>query len=379
MRIGIDIRSLMDEPRSGVGEYTYNFLHTILKQQSDDVFVLCFSGYKSPHSILDLQQEFDNNPQVEFFHFQYPNKIINFLWWIGLGPQVDKMINVDVLWMPHFNFIRLSKQVKLLITCHDISFIYFKHLYSFKGRLWHWFVRPMSLYTRANVILSVSELTASDLVYLGIDKSKIKVIYPIVSLDTQIESWEVVQQKYKIPKEFFLYIGTLDPRKNILSLLKSYQQYKSKEKNPIKLVIGGRLGWNSRRYYKQIFSYIDNDSDIYYLNYVPENYKSALYSHARAFFFPSLYEGFGFPPIEAMNNNCPVVASYTGSLPEVVCGAVYYIDPYNITSQVLAFENMHHNSTMTVSLKQKGKGVVDYWKQRQYESVEKLLKVIKTQ
>lgn len=377
MRIGIDIRSLMDEPRSGVGEYTYNFLHLILEQQTDDVFVLFFSGHKIPQSVLDLQKELKDNSRVEFFHFKYPNKIINFLWWAGLGPKIDKVIGVDVLWMPHFNFAKFSQQVKLSITCHDVSFIYFKHLYSLKGQLWHKFVRPMNLYRSADAIFSVSERTASDLVALGIERSKIEIIYPIVNIDPSSESWEVIQSKYELPEEFFLYIGTLDPRKNILSLLEGYKQYKQAEKDPIKLVIGGRLGWNSRRYYKQIFSYINNDLDIYYLGYVPESHKSALYSHAEAFLFPSLYEGFGFPPIEAMSNNCPVIASSTGSLPEVVLGAAYYIDPYDVALQVLAFANMHHNSGLKTTMIEKGNSVVDYWKQRQYVSVEKLLKVMK--
>ncbi len=389
MKIGIDIRSLLDEPRSGVGEYTYNFLATIInKAPSDMTFVLFFSGAKIPKSIIDLKAEFSGNSQVEFYHLNIPNKIINFLWWLNLGPDLDKILKTKVIWMPNFSFVKISKQAKLIITCHDISFVHFRHLYSLKGRLWHNFVNPIKLYRRADFICSVSNQTKQDLITLGIDNKKIQTIYPIINLNNNLNnnlntgnsevSWKNLKIKFDLPDDFFLYIGTLDPRKNILALLEGYKKYKKSENNPIKLVIGGRLGWNSHRYYSQIFSDIDSNSDIYYLGYVPASYKSTLYSQAVGFIFPSLYEGFGFPPVEAMNNNCPVIASFTGSLPEVVRGAAILIDPYDVNSIAESFSNMHHDESIKTALKQKGSEVVDYWKQSQVGSVEKLLTLVKS-
>jgi len=374
MRIGIDIRSLLDEPRSGVGEYTYNFLKKIINQDKDITFVLFFSGYKIPQSIINLQTELADYQNIEFYHLHIPNKIINFLWWLNLGPQVDKLLQVKNIWLPNFNFIKLSHSARLIITCHDVSFIYFKHLYSFKGRLWHKFVNPFKLYHRADLILAVSEQTGNDLEILNISKQKIITLYPIINFQHPVNvSWSDLQTQFNLPEKFFLYIGTLDPRKNIIGLLEGYKKYKQSESDPIQLVIGGRLGWNARKYYQQIFDLINNDRDIYYLGYVLEGYKSAFYSHATSFIFPSLYEGFGFPPVEAMNNNCPVIASHTGSLPEVVRGAAFLIDPYNITSIANSFQIMHHNATEKIELKNKNLTVVDYWEASQDASLKKLL------
>ncbi len=375
MKIGIDIRCLLDEPRSGVGEYTFNFLQRILQNDKKNEYVLFSSGFNKS-KFYRLKKLFSPFSNVSFYHLGWPNKIINILWWLNLGPNIDRLLNVNTLWFPHFNFAKFSTSCRIIVTCHDVSFINLKDLYSLKGRLWHWFIRPLRFYRKADVILSVSQSTKNDLLNLGISKEKIEVIYPIVSAQLAQDSYFKGYKNYNLPEKYFFYVGTLDARKNIISLLEAFIEFRKKYKQKIYLIIGGRLGWHSRRYYKKIFALIDKDKYISYLGYIDRQKLPYFYQHALAFIYPSFYEGFGFPPLEAMQNNCPVISSYSSSLTEVVKDAALLIDPYNKNDLVRSFFKMSNKIELRDDFNMRGKKVVSFWKNEQEVSYQKLIKIL---
>lgn len=178
---------------------------------------------------------------------------------------------------------------------------------------------------RAKKIFTISEFSKSQIVkYTGVSPEKIKVIY--CGVDTQrfnptpAPSDKNVLLKYSINKEFFLYLGTLEPRKNIVTLVKAYHEAVSRfdesEEFPC-LLIAGRKGWG----YEEIFSEVKKlnlEKDVLFTDYVSDLDAPALMRAALSFVFPSLYEGFGLPPLEAMACGTPVIASNVSSLPEVV-------------------------------------------------------------
>ena len=371
MKIGIDARCLLDEPRSGVGEYTYNFLTRLFEKDTKNKYILFTSGYGLSRA-EKIKNLFSKNANVDFKHLRFPNKIINLLWWLGWGPDIDRLLNVDVMWFPHFNFFKVSKSCRVVVTCHDVSFINLKDLYSLKGRLWHWFVRPLQFYKKARYVLAVSKSTKNDLLSLGIDKKKIKVIYPIVSAKTDQKHINRIE----LPEKYFFYIGTLDARKNIVSLLEAFTEYNQKYEQDVYLVIAGRLGWHSHSYYQKLFSLLSANKHIIYLGYVDRKDLPHLYRRALAFVYPSFYEGFGFPPLEAMQNGCPVISSFSSSLTEVVKNAAYLIDPYNKADLVHAFKKILSDRDLRLSLIQSGNQVVDFWQKENLKSYDSLVEVL---
>lgn len=374
MRIGIDIRCLMDEPRSGVGEYAHNLLINLLSQDQTNKYVLFTSGWQTTPTIQKLKSRFEFSARVSFFHLSWPNKILNFFWWLGLGPKLDKLLQVNVIWLPQYSFIKLSQQTKLIITCHDLSFRFLKNFYSLKGRLWHWFVNPLKLYRQASKILAVSQTTKTDLINLGFSQTKIKVVYPIVNWQQLNRSADNYTRSTinNLPTKYFLYIGTLDPRKNIISLLEAYLDFQKKSSATEHLLIAGRRGWHSRTYYQHLFRLINSSPRISYLGYVPLNELPYLYARATAFVYPSFYEGFGFPPLEAMQFDCPVIASGAASIPEVTRGAAYLIDPYNQADITAAFIKLSQDQDWQQRLIISGQAVCQYWQRKNKKSAAQL-------
>lgn len=372
MRIGVDIRCLLDEPRSGVGEYTYNFLSRVLADNKKNKFILFSSGFNKK-KFNKLKKLFSNYNNVEFIHLRWPNKFLNFLWVLGLGPKIDKILNVKNLWLPHFNFLRISADCRFLITCHDLSFVRFKKMFSLKGRFWHWLVNPLKLYQRADRILAISKATRQDLVALGYPLEKIKIIYPIVFGKRKNQAEARADFFDDLPDKFFFYLGTLDPRKNILTLLEAFIEFKKTDKQNIQLLIAGRLGWHNRGYYKKLNKLIRGHSDIKYLGYLPDWSLEYFYKKALAFVYPSFYEGFGFPPLEAMQNHCPVISSLSSSLTEVVRDSAYLVNPYNLADLLNVFIKFSSVDGLRYNLISKQEKVIAYWNDMESKSLADLV------
>jgi glycosyltransferase involved in cell wall biosynthesis len=213
------------------------------------------------------------------------------------------------------------RQGKRLVTIHDLSFLRYPEGAEPSLRRYLSAAVPRSV-DQADLILADSESTRRDVVeLLGTPPSKVEVLYP--GLDEAFQPVEdagaltEVRELYSLGRPFLLTVGTLEPRKNTVTLLEAYATLIREKDFEHQLVIGGGLGWR----YEGIFSRVTElslEDRISFLNYVPEEHLPALYTLADVFVFPSLYEGFGLPPLEAMACGTPVVASDTSSLPEVI-------------------------------------------------------------
>jgi glycosyltransferase involved in cell wall biosynthesis len=135
---------------------------------------------------------------------------------------------------------------------------------------------------------------------------------------------ETVKAQYRLPENFILFVGSIEPRKNLKRLLQAYTDMDDKIRKEFKLVLIGFKGWENEEIMRLIHKL---KSDIFYLGYLPEEELGKLYNLARLSIYPSLYEGFGLPPLEAMACGCPIIVSHTASLPEVCGDAAFYADP----------------------------------------------------
>lgn len=299
MKIAVDVRSLLDEAPGGVPTYARDIVES-LKQAGADL-VLFQNSWKTT---------------------RIPNKLLNASLALLGRPHLDRLVrDADVFFMPNLKHTAFSSKAKVVLTVHDLSFlINSKDWYSPRSRLSHRTIRPEKLIRRADAIVAVSETTKRDIVdMLGVPAEKIAVIPPIVSTNSL---------NPPLPKgdahQYVLFLGSVSARKNVLGLIRAYEILKP----DLELVIAGPNGFGSREVDRAIRQ-SSLRARIRRTGAVDEQTKWQLLAGARLFVFPSFYEGFGIPPLEAMAAGVPVVASNRGSLPEVLGGAALLPNPYD--------------------------------------------------
>lgn len=330
MRIGVDIRALMDEHYSGVSEYTANLLSALLRQDPENEYFFFYNSFR------DLSGRFPKWPEgkARIIGCHYPNKIFNYLLQkIAAYPKLDRILGgVDLFLSPHFNFSRLSPVPRKIVTVHDLSFLRYPRFFSVRKNLWHRALGVKSILRRADRIVAVSENTKNDIIELaGVPAEKVRVIYSGNNAGPKEASEEEAGRflaERNISQDFLLYLGTIEPRKNLVGLIKAFDELRSRgdRYRNLKLVLAGGKGWKSRKIYRAREKSAYRD-DIIFLGYISKKDKEILYSKATVFVYPSFYEGFGFPPLEAMSYGLPVVCSNVSSLPEVVGDAAILINP----------------------------------------------------
>lgn len=345
MTIGIDIRFLAKGARTGIEEYTINLLSRLLSLDKNIKFKLFYNAFNK----VKLDYDWLSLSNVELYEFHLPNRfLLDPLAKIFHQPKIDKLLGgVDIFFDPHFLLSPLSSKCKKVTTFHDLSFEYFPEFFSWRKRQWHNFLSPKSRAYEADKIIAVSESTKNDLVSLyGLPDNKIRVIHSGIENDLRLleistDQKSVVRKKYNLPENFILYFGTIEPRKNLVGLIKSYEIFRQKQKSKsgYSLVLAGNPGWLCddvfREAKKSIYA-----KDIIFTDFVEPSDKVYLYNLASLFVYPSFFEGFGFPPLEAMACGVPVICSHTSSFPEVVGDAALMIDPYNFGEIAWAMEEV---------------------------------------
>ena len=318
MKIGVDVRVLLDKHYSGVSSFTFNLLKSILKIDQESKYIFFYNSFKKARSI---------DFSVEIKKTTYPNKFFNyFLQKILKQPKINKILkSPDIFYMPHLNFASFSGCG--VITIHDLSFLRYPNFFTCRKNIWHRAINIKSNIKNFSRIIAVSNNTKNDIIeLLGVPEEKIKVVYP--GLDHLVDNFlpqDYLKTKFSIRQDYILYLGTIEPRKNIIGVIKSYNLLRDSGKN-IDLVLAGSWGWKTKEIKRawQESKYRDN---IIFTSYINDSEKALLYSSAKIFLYPSFYEGFGFPPLEAMRYGIPVIASSASSLPEVLGDAAILINP----------------------------------------------------
>lgn len=362
MNVLIDIRSLLDKPYTGVAQYTLNFLNEVLERDKENNYFLFYNSAKIRNRNLPIF----NYPNVKIIGFHWPNKIFNFCLIFLKWPKIDKLVEkktgkkIDQIFLPNFNFVAFSRNKKIDLVVHDLSFEIYPHFFTWRQRLWHKLVKPIELCQRASKIITHSENTKNDIIdFYKIDSTQIEVKKPAIARKffQPIDEKEKirVKQKYSLPDDFLLYLGNLEPRKNLDTLIRAFAQllvsvqggsddtknYENKngERDSlfnIKLVIAG-TGRQSKKL-KKLAKSLEVGEQVEFLGYVPEEDKQALYHLAELFVYPSFYEGYGYPVAEASACGLPVITSHTSSLTEIGGEDITLINPHDINDLVEAIK-----------------------------------------
>jgi glycosyltransferase involved in cell wall biosynthesis len=340
--------TLLQEKLSGIGNYIEKILMEIKKREIKDRIILLGSNNYYDYSKINFKNNiFLSNGIIS------RNRIFRILWEQIILPIKAKKNNIDILHCPA-HVLPLFYSQKTVLTIHDLAFKLFPKAFKWQNRFYLNFIVPLSI-KKADRIIAVSKNTKKDIIEeYNIDSNKIKVIYNGVNEKYREIRDEIiinkVKEKYKLPKKFILYLGTLEPRKNIKRLIKAFNKVK---KSDTKLVIAGGKGW----LYDDIFELVKTlnlENEIIFTGYVDEEDIVPLYNAATVFVYPSLYEGFGLPPLEAMACGTPVITSNVSSLPEVVGEAAITIDPYNIEDISSAIRKVLNSEKLKENLSKKG-------------------------
>ncbi len=350
MNIAIDLRSLHTGTISGVENYIINTVEHMLSADRQNTYTLFYNGF--------AQKNFD---ELRFMnsnivHKRIPNKILNLSLKFFAYPKFENFIgDFDLLFLPNFNYFAIGPKTKLAVTVHDLSPVIFPEYYSIKRRLWHRFINFKNVCQRATILFAVSEFTKQDLIErFNISPEKIIVAYPGINhslfhSNLKIDNLREIRNRYDLPGDFMLFINTIEPRKNIVRMIEAFEQMEK----PVTLIIGGKAGWK----YGPIFKKMRNSSRrrlIRYIGYIPEEDKPAMIKLARCVLAPSLFEGFGFPPLEALAVGTPVLTSNVTSLPEVVGDAAYMVDPYSVADMAAGMNELVYNEPLRALLIAKG-------------------------
>lgn len=357
LKIGIDISPLTSSSRTGVGEYTYELLTALFNIDTENQYFLFYNSFTDVSQVVPTW----NQKNVHLIHTNWPNKIFHLLVQVFCWPKVDQLIEkktgikLDYFFSPNIGFQALSKNTKHILTVHDLSFEIFPECFSLKMRLWHTILSPRRQCKRADIIFTPSENTKRDIVDLyGISETKVKVLTPglsalflsgqeIISNDTKIVP------KYNLPEKYILFLGTIEPRKNIDGLVTAFQIFQ-KDFPEYHLLIAGAKGWKN----KSILEAIEKSNNVQYIGYVALEEKPALYQGASVFVYPSLYEGFGFPVLEAFASGTPVITSARASLPEIAGDAAYFVNPYNSFEIAEGLKRLVSDTSLRQFFKEKG-------------------------
>jgi len=316
----IDGRALLEPAGGGVFEYARRMTEALKASGRFDCRVWANAWHAEKPPFVDVLT-------------RRPNKLLHASMRFAGRPTVSAMAGMEpsALWMPNAHFAPAEPGVPLVLTVHDLSYELYPEFFSIKQRLWHRAVDPRSLARRASSVLAVSETTKRDVIERwGIPPDRVTVTLEGVSSSDAPDraALEGARTRFRLPERFILHVGALEPRKNHLGLLDAYHQLRPLSRfNGLGLVLAGPPGWNNAAILRAIRQ-SPYRSDIRLLGYVSEPERAALYRLASVFAFPSFYEGFGLPPLEAMAAGLPVVASHAGALGEVVGDAGILTDPY---------------------------------------------------
>jgi glycosyltransferase involved in cell wall biosynthesis len=211
---------------------------------------------------------------------------------------------------------------------------------------------------RASAVITISDSARQDLLQvLKIPPEKIHVVYGAAPQHfrqvTNAGQLASLRQKYGLPEQFLLYVGTLEPRKNLTRLVQAFSQLKA-QGHPHKLVLAGPWGWSMNGFHQQIEE-LNLADRVQLLGYIPDEDLPGLYSLATAFVFPSLYEGFGLPPLEAMACGTPVLSSRNSSLAEICGDAAYLVDPRDVENLAEGLRRVVADADLRAQLSESGR------------------------
>lgn len=355
MKIAIDAR-VIEKSTSGISRYLQGFLDELKEVDAqNEYYLLCY---------WDLPELRNKGYQIVATGRSnlMPERVYNLYWLEMVLPRLLKRYNIDVFWNPN-HYLPIGKGLpKSMISIHDMSHVKDK---SYKGFVYRFvyldFILPRSV-KKTDLILTISENSKDDILkhYFADEKgdisligsNKVKVIYEAADerfkergkKELSEDFRKGLMNKYQLPEDFVLYVGRIEKRKNIEGIIEV-----AKLMPETKFVLVGEGGYAG---FEELGEEIEKRDNILWLNFVEDKDLPYLYNLAKVFFFPSFYEGFGLPVLEAMQSGLPVVASSTSSLPEVIGKAGLMHSPDNYKAFVEDISKLLKNKSFYKRIKE---------------------------
>ncbi len=338
MRIAVNARFLLANKLEGIGRFTYETMQRITRNHPEHEFIFLFDR---PY---DKEFVFASNviPVVLYPQARHP-----FLYYWFFNLSVTKALakyNADVF-VSTDGYLSLRTNVPQLAVMHDLAFLHFKQgINKLEYKYYTYFFPKYA--RKAARLVAVSNYTKQDIItQFNINPNKIDVVYnaPSIGFEPISETQKnEIKQKYTNEQSYFCYVGAMHPRKNIETLLKAFDAYKSSTQNNFKLVIVGRKAWQSKSI-EETYNNLKYQADIIFTGRVTEGDLYHITAAAYAMVYIPYFEGFGLPIVEAMACNVPVITSNITSMPEVAGDAGVLVSPYDVKQVTDAMIKLTNN------------------------------------
>ncbi len=334
MRIAVNAIFLQKEQLEGYGQYANEVFSRMVVQYPEHEFIFVFDRPYDAKFIYAANV----TPIVVSPPARHP---LAFKYWYDIkAPLALRKYKPDI-WIQPYGFCSLTTRIPQIMVLHDLAFLHHPKFIPWYHRLYYqWFTKKFL--NKATALVTVSDFTKSDIIHNF--KIADKTIHVIPGAAKKIfqplsyENKEQVKEGMADGREYFLFIGGIHPRKNLLNLLKAFSLFKKWQHSNMKLLIAGRLAWQYDDVLEKLKSYKYRD-DVVLLDYLTDEQLARITAAAYAMVYPSYFEGFGLPILEAMQSEVPVITSQTSSMPETGGDAALYADPADpdaIAKQMLA-------------------------------------------
>lgn len=348
MKIGMDLSAGVHH-RAGLGRYATELLTTLVNRDGQHEYSIFYNRPRDAQVPTSLSKL----PKHTVPLGDKPWRLLVSMAHLFRLHQTRSVGSVDIFHATD-HLLPYLPGTATVFTLGDLTYLSHPQTHARLNRLYLQWMMPTFL-RRADAVIAISKSTHRDMLsHYGLDASKCFVIYP--GFDSRFHpvqdrgNLNSVQEMYGLPGRFFLYVGTLEPRKNLPNLLRAFAAAGNEQ---LTLVIAGKKGWM----YQPIFDLVQTlriDRKVLFTGFIADEDLPALYSLAEAFVFPSLYEGFGLPVLEAMACGTPVITSNVSSLPEITNDAAFLVDPLNIEGMSAAIQQLAEDANLRQELSQRG-------------------------
>ncbi len=349
MRIAVNTRFWSYDYAEGYGNFTREICTRLVQQHPADTFI--FISDKQHGDLKGLP----NNviPIVVKPVARHP--LLWKYWYDVLVPAVLKKYKADVFFSP-YGFCSLRTKVPQCLVIHDLAFLHYPHFIPASHR-WYYHRFTPTMIRKASQIITVSHFSEKDILeHYPHAAGKLHVVYNAASDYFEPLEWvekEKIKLKYAEGKEYFICIGAVHPRKNLINLLKAFSWFKKRQQTNMQLLIAGRLAWHYEEFLEKLESF-KFKKDVKLLGYIPSPELPALVGSAYALVYPSFFEGFGLPLLEGMQSAVPVISSRSGAMPEIAANVALFCDPENAEEMGQQMAQLYKDERLRELLIQKG-------------------------
>ena len=351
IQVAVEIQPALED-HTGVGWYLYELLNNIDRSEIEIIgnYFNFLNRHDYSKSLSNLDLKYNKLQYVPYRIYKILTEKYNVSYNLFFRKKTD---------IYHFTRYILPNNIKGKVILNIYDLVFEKYIETMESKNRESFKRSFyKSIKRADQIITISESSKNELVeILKVPENKIHIVQPGIDFQKfnkkNSEITKSVILKYSLPEDYILYLGTLEPRKNISSIIRAYGSLRNSDKITEKLVIAGKKGWLFSEIFDLIKS-LDLENEVILTDYVAEFDKPAIYQNAKLFVFPSLYEGFGMPILEAMAAGIPVITSNTSAMPEVAGDAAILVNPLSIEEISEAMLEVMNNDKLSNELISKG-------------------------